>query len=65
MGTSLINANGAFVFTGTFNSKVKKELVIFVTPHIVRANETSAQDVAGVQRKPGPGSAEKEWLNTP
>jgi type II secretory pathway component GspD/PulD (secretin) len=30
------------LFTGIFRSKVKKELVIFVTPHVVRENETSA-----------------------
>jgi MSHA type pilus biogenesis protein MshL len=31
------------LFTGTFDSKQKQELVIFVTPHIVRENESSAR----------------------
>jgi type II secretory pathway component GspD/PulD (secretin) len=31
------------LFTGTFRSAVKKELVMFVTPHIVRDDEISAQ----------------------
>jgi MSHA type pilus biogenesis protein MshL len=30
------------LFTGTFRMKVKKELVIFITPHIVRETEISA-----------------------
>jgi len=30
-----------FLFTGTYHNKVKKELVVFVTPHIVDANEAS------------------------
>ena len=30
------------LFTGTFDYKQKEELVIFVTPHIVRENEQSA-----------------------
>ena len=30
------------LFTGTFDSKTKQELVIFVTPHIVRDNEANA-----------------------
>jgi MSHA biogenesis protein MshL len=30
------------LFTGTFKNKVKKELVMFVTPRIVREDETSA-----------------------
>jgi len=31
------------LFTGTFKSKTKEELVIFVTPHIVREDEVSAK----------------------
>ena len=30
------------LFTGTFDSKTKQELVIFVTPHIVRDHEANA-----------------------
>jgi type II secretory pathway component GspD/PulD (secretin) len=30
------------LFTGTFKYKQKEELVMFVTPHIVREDETSA-----------------------
>ena len=31
------------LFTGTYDSKQKEELVIFVTPHIVREDEVSAK----------------------
>jgi MSHA type pilus biogenesis protein MshL len=34
---------GPVLFTGTFNNKQKNELVIFVTPRIVRADEPSAK----------------------
>jgi type II secretory pathway component GspD/PulD (secretin) len=30
------------LFTGTFDSKQRQELVIFVTPHIIRDNEPNA-----------------------
>ena len=30
------------LFTGTFDSKQQQELVIFVTPHIIRENEPNA-----------------------
>ena len=32
---------GKALFTGTFHNKIKKELVIFLTPHIVEENEPS------------------------
>ena len=31
------------LFTGTFDAKQKQELVIFVTPHIIREDEVSAK----------------------
>jgi type II secretory pathway component GspD/PulD (secretin) len=31
------------LFTGTYDSKQKQELVIFVTPHIIQEYETSAK----------------------
>jgi MSHA type pilus biogenesis protein MshL len=41
------------LFTGTFDAKQKQELVIFVTPHIVREDEKSADDKVGeAQAKP-------------
>jgi type II secretory pathway component GspD/PulD (secretin) len=43
------------LFTGTFRAKQKRELVIFVTPHIIRNNEESvvAQPVSPLGRQPG------------
>ena len=35
------------LFTGTYRASEKKELVIFVTPHIVRDNEVSIQTPPG------------------
>ena len=35
------------LFTGTFRSSEKKELVIFVTPNVVREDEASVQTPAG------------------
>src|ERR1043166_2192247 len=57
---------GKWLFTGTFEAKSKKELVIFVTPRIVRDNETSASppaEAAPGQPPRGP-AAVNEYLDS-
>ena len=57
---------GKWLFTGTFEAKSKKELVIFVTPRIVRDNEASASppaEAASGQPPRGP-AAVHEYLDS-